>query len=239
MESWLEREELLLHGEAVERLKRAHVAILGIGGVGGYAAEALARSGIGGFTLIDGDTVSFTNINRQIIATTETVGQYKTDVMQRRIRAINPQAVVESYPCFFQADADAEFLPFAQYDYVVDAIDTVSAKLELAMQAEREGFCLISCMGTGNKFDPMAFRVADIYETKTCPLARVMRRELKKRNVKALKVVYSEEEPRTPVKTITEDGKRAVPGSISFVPPAAGLLLAGEVIKDLISGCFL
>lgn len=239
MEGWLKREELLFTETAVERLKKAHVAVLGIGGVGGYAVEALVRSGIGRLTLIDGDEVSFTNLNRQIIATTETIGRKKVDVMQERILAINPKAQVQAYHCFFLPGTEAEFLPFSRYDYVVDAIDTVSAKLELAVQAQREGFPLISCMGTGNKLDPMAFQVADIYETGVCPLARVMRRELKKRNVKALKVVYSREEVKAPQKTMTEGGKRAVPGSVSFVPPAAGLLLAGEVIKDLIQASLL
>lgn len=234
MSDWQERTKLLINDAAIERLKNAHVAVLGIGGVGGYAAEALARSGIGSFTLIDHDVISVSNRNRQIIASTDSVGRFKTDVMKERILTINPEAVVQTYHCFFLPEKEADFLPFSRYSYVVDAIDTVSAKIELAVLAEKEGFPLISSMGTGNKLDPAAFQVADIYETGICPLARVMRRELKKRGVEKLKVVYSREEPRKPVQTITEGSKRAIPGSIAFVPPVAGMIMAGEVVKDLI-----
>ncbi|MBQ8597796.1 MAG: tRNA threonylcarbamoyladenosine dehydratase [Lachnospiraceae bacterium] len=234
MSDWLERTGLLLQGEALDKLKNAHVAIFGIGGVGGYVTEALARSGVGKFTLIDNDTVSVSNINRQIIATVDTIGRYKTDVMKERILSINPEAVVNVSHCFFLPGADADFLPLNQYSYVVDAIDTVSAKIELAVKAQEEGFRLISSMGTGNKLDPTGFQVADIYKTSVCPLAKVMRRELKARGVKKLKVVYSKEEPLKPAVQMSEGSRRAIPGSVSFVPPVAGLIIAGELIKDLI-----
>lgn len=234
MSEWLKRTELLLSEEALQKLEHAHVAILGIGGVGGYVTEALARCGVGTFTLIDHDRISVSNLNRQIIATTDTVGKYKTDVMKDRILSINPKAVVHTSHCFFLPDTEADFLPFSRYSYVVDAIDTVSAKIELALRAEKEGFPLISSMGTGNKLDPGGFQVADIYQTSVCPLAKVMRRELKKRGVKRLKVVYSREEPLQPMQQLTEGSRRAIPGSIAFVPSAAGLVLAGEVVRDLI-----
>lgn len=233
MAEWLERTELLLSKEELQKLKNAHVAILGIGGVGGYAAEALARCGVGKFTLIDNDKVSVSNRNRQIIATTESVGKYKTDVMRERILSINPEAVVKTSHCFFLPEAEADFLPFGQYSYVVDAIDTVSAKIELARRSQEEGFLLISSMGTGNKLDPTKFQVTDIYKTSVCPLAKVMRRELKKRGIKKLKVVYSKEEPLKPARQISEGSRRAIPGSISFVPSVAGLILASEVVRDL------
>lgn len=234
MSDWLERTKLLINEEAAEKLENAHVAVLGIGGVGGYAVEALARSGIGSFTLIDNDMVSVSNRNRQLIALEDTVGRFKTDVMKERIFAINPAAVVHTYHCFFLPETEADFLPFSRYSYVVDAIDTVSAKIALAVMAKKEGFPLISSMGTGNKLDPAAFQVADIYETDICPLARVMRRELRKRGVEKLKVVYSREEPKKPTQTIIEGRKRAIPGSAAFVPPVAGMIMAGEVVKDLI-----
>lgn len=235
MADWQERTKLLFTEEAVEKLGKAHVLLFGIGGVGGYVAEALARSGIGRLTLVDHDTVSLSNLNRQIIATVDTVGEYKTDVMKKRILSINPKARVEVYHDFFLPGMEAGFLPLAQYSYVVDAIDTVSAKIELALRAQREGFLLISSMGTGNKLDPSAFRVADIYETKVCPLAKVMRKELRARGVEKLKVVYSEEEPISPRAQIKEGGRRAIPGSAAFVPGAAGLVIAGEVVRKLIS----
>ncbi|MCM1424400.1 MAG: tRNA threonylcarbamoyladenosine dehydratase, partial [bacterium] len=225
------------------------VAVFGVGGVGGYVCEALARSGVGALDLIDKDTVALSNINRQIIATHETVGRKKTDVMRERILSINPEAQVRVYPCFFLPE-NADSFPFAEYDYVVDAVDTVTAKIELVMRAKEAGVPIISSMGAGNKLDPLAFRVADLYETKVCPLARVMRRELKKRNVTHLKVVYSEEEPLTPLQgaadeTEVRDGgaaeclpdegvpRRQTPGSAAFVPSVAGLLIAGEVVKEL------
>ena len=234
MAEWLERTGLLLSEDALEKLKSSHVAIFGIGGVGGYVTEALARCGIGSFTLIDNDTVSVSNINRQIIATVDNVGRYKTDVMKERILSINPKAVVNVSHCFYLPDTEGDFLPLSRYSYVVDAIDTVSAKINLAVKAQEEGFPLISSMGTGNKLDPCRFEVADIYETSVCPLAKVMRRELKARGVKKLKVVYSREEPIKPLEQISEGSGRAIPGSISFVPSVAGLIIAGEIVKDLI-----
>lgn len=232
------RTRVLLGDAAMERLYHARVAVFGIGGVGGYVCEALARSGVGAFDLIDSDKVSLTNINRQIIATHETVGRYKTDVMKERILSIHPQADVRIHPCFFLPENAGEF-PFDQYDYVVDAVDTVTAKIALVLKAQEEGVPIISSMGAGNKLDAGRFQVADLYETKVCPLARVMRRELKKRNVEHLKVVYSQEEPVKPVTEgmLQEQGEqgRPVPGSVAFVPSVAGLMIAGEVVKDLIS----
>ncbi len=239
------RTELLLGKDAMERLSRSRVAIFGIGGVGGYACEALVRSGVGTLDLIDNDKVCLTNLNRQIIATRETVGQYKVNVMKERILAINPEAVVHTHPCFFLPENAADF-PFAQYDYVIDAVDTVTAKIELVMQCQETGVPIISAMGAGNKLDPTAFRVADIYKTRIDPLSRVMRRELKKRGVKELKVVYSEETPLSPIEDMagSDDGnseierpaagRRSIPGSTAFVPSVAGLIIAGEVVKDLI-----
>lgn len=238
------RTQLLLGEEAMNILSRSRVAVFGIGGVGGYAAEALARSGVGAFVLIDNDCVSLTNINRQIIATQKTVGRYKVDVMKERIHEINPEAEVEVRKCFYLPENAHEF-DFSEYSYVIDAVDIVTAKLEIIVQAQKCGVPVISCMGAGNKLDPTRFRVADIYDTKICPLARVMRRELKQRGVKKLKVVYSEEEPTRPLEPagisnqedcITEHkpaGRRDIPGSVAFVPSVAGLILAGEVIKEL------
>jgi tRNA A37 threonylcarbamoyladenosine dehydratase len=225
------RTELLFGKQAMEHLSECRVAIFGIGGVGGYVCEALARSGVGAFDLIDNDTVCFSNINRQIIATVKTVGRYKTEVMKERILDINPEAKVNTYQCFFLPENASDF-PFEEYDYVVDAIDTVTAKIELVMQCEKMGIPIISSMGAGNKLDPTQFRVADIYKTKMDPLARVMRYELKKRGIKKLKVVYSEEEPIRPAEEIIVNGK-ATPGSTAFVPSVAGLTIASEVIKDL------
>lgn len=239
------RTEMLLGGEAMDRLSRARVAVFGIGGVGGYVCEALARSGVGALDLIDRDRVALSNVNRQIIATQKTVGKYKTDVMRERILDINPQARVCVHPCFFLPE-NADDFPFPDYDYVVDAVDTVTAKIELVMRAQAAGVPVISSMGAGNKLDATAFRVADLYETRVCPLARVMRRELKKRNVERLKVVYSEEEPMTPEissddgrgngcgeETFRDTARRQTPGSTAFVPSVAGLIIAGEVVKDL------
>lgn len=235
MEDWQARTKLLLSDEQAERLEAAHIAVFGIGGVGGYVVEALARSGIGHLTLIDHDTISVSNLNRQIIATREHIGEFKVNVMKERILSINPEAEVRIFHCFFLPGEPAEFFPLSQYSYVVDAIDTISAKIELAYLAQQEGFRLISSMGTGNKLDSSRFQVADIYETKVCPLAKVMRKELRARGIERLKVVYSEEEPLTPRMQIREGTRRSVPGSISFVPAAAGLMIAGEVIKDLIN----
>lgn len=234
MSDWQERTGLLLPEGAKEKLAASHVALFGLGGVGGYVAEALARGGIGHLTLIDNDTVSASNLNRQLVATTKTIGEYKTKVMKERILAINPGARVDTYECFFLPDTKADFLPLSQYSYVVDAIDTMTAKIELAVRAKEEGFLLISCMGTGNKLDASRFRVADVFETKVCPVAKVMRRELKVRGVEHLKVVYSEEVPLKPRVQLKGEAGRAIPGSVSFVPPAAGFILAGEVIKDLV-----
>ena len=242
------RTQLLLGQEGMEKLFQARVAVFGIGGVGGYTVEALARSGVGTLDLIDDDRICLTNLNRQIFATHKTVGQYKVDIAQQRILEINPKAVVHTYKTFY-APQTAELFDFTQYDYVVDAIDTVTGKLELVEQAEKAGVPIISSMGAGNKMDPTAFEVADIYETSVCPLARVMRRELKRRGIRKLKVVYSKEPPMTPIddmsiscrtNCICPPGtarkctqRRQVPGSNAFVPSVVGLIIAGEVVKDL------
>ncbi len=223
MEQPFSRTELLLGAEGVKRLHNASVAVFGIGGVGGYVVEALARSGVGCLHLIDHDTVSVSNLNRQIIATVSTIGRYKVDVARERVLDINPEAKVSVYRTFFVPDKAEEF-DFAGYDYVVDAIDTVTGKLALIMEAKQAGTPVISSMGAGNKLDASAFEVADIYQTSVCPLAKVMRRELKKRGVRKLKVVYSREQPVSSSRP---------PGSNAFVPAVAGLILAGEVVKDL------
>lgn len=230
------RTELLLGEEAVEKLKNARVAVFGIGGVGGYTAEALVRSGIGAIDIIDNDTVSITNVNRQIYATTDTVGRFKTDVAKERMKSINPDVTVNDYKVFYMPET-AHFFDFTSYDYVVDAIDTVTGKIELILNAKKANTPIISSMGAGNKLNPTAFEVADIYETSVCPLARVMRRELKQRGVDSLKVVYSKEKPLTPKCASTEEGieRRSIPGSVAFVPPVVGLIAAGEVIKDIIA----
>ncbi len=233
MANQFERTELLIGEAAIEKLKSTHVAVFGVGGVGGFVVEALARSGVGNFDLIDKDVVSLTNINRQIIATHKTIGQYKVDVMKDRILEINPEAVVHVHKCFFLPETAREF-DFSQYSYIVDAVDTVTAKLQLVMEAQAAGVPIISSMGAGNKLDPTRFEVTDIYKTQMCPLAKTMRRELKKRGVKKLKVVFSAEEPITPLKELKEEGRRSTPGSVAFVPSVAGLILAGEVIRDLI-----
>ena len=226
------RTELLLGEENMARLEKARVAIFGVGGVGGYVAEALARTGIGTLDLIDHDRVSESNINRQIIATYDTVGRLKVDVMKERIHSINPQAKVNTYPYFFLPENAGEF-DFTQYDYVVDAVDTITAKIQLVMQAKEAKVPVISSMGAGNKLNPQDFEVADIYKTSVCPLAKVMRRELKARGIKELKVVYSKEIPKTPNVILKEGGKKQVPGSVAFVPSAVGLIIASEVVKDL------
>lgn len=228
------RTELLLGAEKLNRLKNSTVAVFGVGGVGGYVAEALARSGVGHIVLIDNDVVSITNINRQIIALHSTVGRPKTEVMAERIKDINPDADVKIRNCFYTPQTSMEF-DFTEYDYVVDAIDTVSGKIELVMQAQKCGTPIICSMGAGNKLDPAAFEVSDIYKTEVCPLARVMRYELKKRGVKKLKVVYSKEKPITPLENVECDvtQKRVTPGSAAFVPSVAGLIIASEVVKDL------
>lgn len=220
------RTELLIGGEALQRLRRARVAVFGVGGVGGYTVEALARSGVGSFDLIDNDAVAPSNINRQIIATWNTVGQYKADVMKERILSINPHAQVNVRKCFFLPENAAEF-DFSDYSYVVDAVDTVTAKIEIILRAKAARVPVISSMGAGNKLDPTKFCVTDIYRTEVCPLAKVMRRELRKRGVESLKVVYSTEAAIRPA------GEKTL-GSIAFVPSVAGLIVAGEVVKDLI-----
>ena len=245
------RTELLLGKEAMERLEKSRVAVFGIGGVGGYVCEALVRSGVGAFDLIDDDKVCLTNLNRQIIATRKTVGQYKAEVMRDRILEINPKADVRIHKCFFLPENADEF-PFEEYDYIVDAVDTVTAKIELVMKAQACNVPIISSMGAGNKLDPAAFEVADIYKTSVCPLAKVMRRELRKRGVDHLKVVYSKEEARQPIEDMAIScrehcvcppgtahkctQRRAIPGSIAFVPSVVGLIIAGEVVKDLSEG---
>lgn len=242
------RTQLLLGEDAMKKLADMRVAVFGIGGVGGYVCEALVRSGIGHFDLIDDDKVCLTNINRQIIATRKTIGKYKVDVMKERMLDINPEVEVNVHKCFFLPENADEF-PFAEYDYVVDAVDTVTAKIELVMKSQKEGVPIMSSMGAGNKLDASAFRVADIYKTQMCPLAKVMRRELKKREVKKLKVVYSEEKPTRPIEDMSIScrtdcicppgaehkctERRDIPGSVAFVPSVAGLIIAGEVIKDL------
>ena len=242
------RAQLLFGQEGMERPYHARVAVFGIGGVGGYTVEALARSGVGTLDLIDDDRVCLTNVNRQIFATRKTVGQYKVDVAEQRIREINPDAVVYTYKTFYTPETAAQF-DFTQYDYVVDAIDTVTGKLELVEQARRAQVSIISCMGAGNKVDPTAFEMADIFETSVCPLARVMRQELKKRGIRHLKMVYSKEPALTPIEDLSIScrahcicppgtarkctQRRQVPGSNAFVPSVAGLIIAGEVVKDL------
>lgn len=231
------RSELLLGADGIKKLEKSRVAVFGVGGVGSYAVEALARSGIGALDLIDDDVVSLTNINRQLIALHSTVGRAKVDVAAERLADINPDCAVRTFRTFYTPETAGQF-DFSQYDYVVDAIDTVSGKIALAVQAEAAGVPIISAMGAGNKLDPTAFEVADINKTSVCPLARVMRRELKKRGIKNLKVVYSKEEALTPLDCEEENGvhkKRRTPGSVAFVPSVAGLIIAGEVIKDLIN----
>ncbi len=242
------RTGLLLGESAMERLERARVAVFGVGGVGGYVVEALARSGVGGLDIVDSDVVSVSNINRQIIALHSTVGRYKVDVMAERIRDINPACRVTAHRCFYLPETKDAF-DFSQYDYVVDAVDTVTAKLALVMEAQAHNIPIISSMGAGNKLNPAGFCVADIYETSVCPLAKVMRRELKKRGVEHLKVVYSREEARKPLpeSELSEAGmkgenhvegavgvqKHVIPGSMAFVPSVAGLIIASEVIRDI------
>lgn len=242
------RTQLLLGESAMQELANKRVAVFGIGGVGGYACEALVRSGIGAFDLIDDDKVCLTNLNRQIIATRKTVGRYKTEVMKERMLEINPNVDVRIHNCFFLPE-NADKFPFNEYDYIIDAVDTVTAKISIVMKANELGIPVISSMGAGNKLDPTAFMVADIYKTRVCPLAKVMRRELKKRGVKKLKVVYSEEQPTRPIEDMSIScrtncicppgaehkctERRDIPGSVAFVPSVVGLIIAGEVIKDI------
>ena len=245
------RTELLIGKSGMEKLKRARVAVFGIGGVGGYVCEALVRSGVGAFDLVDDDKVCLTNLNRQIIATRKTVGKYKVEVMRERILEINPDCDVRVHQCFYLPETADQF-NFSDYDYVVDAVDTVTAKVTLVLEAQKAGVPIISCMGAGNKLDPTRFRVADIYKTSGCPLARVMRTALRKRGVKHLKVVYSDEIPTRPIEDMSIScrshcicppgakhkctERRDIPGSTAFVPSVAGLIIAGEVVKDLAKG---
>lgn len=256
MSEQFSRTELLLGNESMDRLANARVAVFGIGGVGGYTVEALVRSGIGAIDLIDSDTVCESNLNRQIIATWDAIGQFKVDAMKERIMQINPKCKVEVHRCFYLPET-AEDFDFGEYDYVVDAVDTVTAKIQLVMHAKECNVPIISSMGAGNKLNPAEFEVTDIYKTSVCPLAKVMRRELKKRGVKKLKVVYSKEEPITPmnIEGITTENqcdtngigedvgkedtgfgtkKRVTPGSVAFVPSVVGLIIASEVVKDLV-----
>ena len=252
MEDQFSRTELLYGAEAMKKLASSRVAVFGIGGVGGYVVEALARSGIGALDLIDDDKVCLTNINRQIIATRKTVGKYKVDVAEERVHDISPDCVVRTYKTFFLPETENQF-DFSEYDYVVDAIDTVTGKLAIVKKADDAKVPVISSMGAGNKVNPAAFEVADIYETSICPLAKVMRRECRKRNIKALKVVYSKETPRRPLEDMSISCKencicppgaqrtctqrRDIPGSTAFVPSVVGLIIAGEIINDIASKC--
>ena len=235
MDNQFSRSRMMFGSDGIKKLNISRVAVFGVGGVGGYAVEALARTGVGTIDLIDNDTVSLSNINRQIIATHKTVGQLKVDAARDRILEINPNCNVNCYQTFFTAETADEF-DFSLYDYVVDAIVTVSGKIELAVQCEKAGTPIISSMGAGNKLDPTRFEVSDIYKTSVCPLAKVMRRELKARSVKHLKVVYSKEEPLKPVCDCGEiqQGRRSIPASNAFVPSVVGLIIAGEVIKDIL-----
>ncbi len=233
MEDMFSRTRMLLGEEAMARLARARVAVFGVGGVGGYVVEALARSGIGALDLIDSDRVVLSNLNRQIIATRNTLGMLKVDAAKARVLSVNPDCAVRTWPVFYLPETADQF-DFSQYDYVVDAIDTVAGKLQLIEAAKAAGTAVISSMGAGNKLDPTAFRVADISETSVCPLARVMRRELRKRGVEHVKVVYSTEPALSPAPADGDTHRRATPGSVAFVPSVAGLIIAGEVIKDLI-----
>ena len=248
MPNQFSRTQLLLGKEAMDALSASRVAVFGIGGVGGYVCEALVRSGVGAFDLIDDDKICLTNLNRQLIATRSTVGKYKVDVMEARMKDINPNVDIRTHKCFFLPENADEF-PFSEYDYIVDAVDTVSAKLSLAVKAQEAGVPIISSMGAGNKLDATAFRVADIYKTSMDPLARVMRRELKKRGVKKLKVVYSQEQPIRPVEDMSIScrthciyppgakhkctERRDIPGSTAFVPSVVGLIIAGEIVRDI------
>ena len=230
-ESQFSRTELLLGEKSVENLAKKRIAVFGAGGVGGFVCEGLVRAGVGSLDIIDKDTVALSNINRQLIALHSTVGMNKVDVLEKRLKDINPNLVLRKYKCFFLPETSDSF-DFREYDYVVDAIDTVTGKIELVLKAKEAGVPVISAMGAGNKLDPTAFQVADIYKTSVCPLARVMRRELKKRGIEKLEVVYSKEEP---LKPDFAEGEEVVPGSVSFVPSVMGLIIAGEIVKDLTS----
>lgn len=237
MEDIFDRTRIVLGDDAIDKLKRSHVAIFGVGGVGGYAIEAIVRSGVGEVTIVDNDTVSPSNINRQIIALHSTIGEKKIDVAEKRIKDINPECIVHKSDSFFLPGMEEEF-SFSSFSYVVDAIDTVSGKIALIEAANKYSIPIISSMGAGNKLDPTLFTITDIYKTNTDPLSRVMRRELKKRGIKKLKVVWSPEKPITPIKTMEEDNskRRSTPGSVAFVPSVSGLIMAGEIIRTLAQG---
>lgn len=237
MANWLSRTQLMLGTAATSVLSHSRVAVFGIGGVGGYAAEALVRSGVGAIDLVDSDVVEPTNLNRQIVATRETLGIPKVDAMAARIVGINPQCQVAAHRCFYSPETKSQF-DFTHYDYVVDAVDTVTAKLQLVEEAQRCGTPIVCSMGAANKLDPSAFEVADIYDTSVCPLAKIVRKECRKRGIGRLKVVYSKEPAHQPIGGVSGEtsanGRHTVPGSVAFVPPVAGLILAGEVVKDLV-----
>ena len=228
-----ERTRILIGDEALARLRAARVAVFGVGGVGGYVVEALSRSGVGALDLVDNDTVGLTNLNRQIIATHSTVGRYKVDVAAERVADINPDCAVRTYKIFYLPETEGEF-DFTQYDYIVDAIDTVAAKISLVLNAQRVGTPILCALGTGNKLDPGKLEIGDLYDTSVCPLARVMRRELRRRGVTHLQVLWSREEPIKPIPSEEETTRRSVPGSTAFVPPTAGLMIASEVVRQLI-----
>ena len=232
-QEWLERTRLIYGAENLDKLRNARIAVFGIGGVGGYAVEALARSGVGALDLFDGDTVAASNLNRQITATVRSIRRNKVDVMKERILEINPEARVNARVFFF-LPANSHEIDFSQFDYIIDAIDTIAGKIELVIKSREAGAAIISAMAAGNKVDPAAFEVADIYDTQICPISRVMRRELRRRGIERLKVVYSKEPPVAPREIISSGGKRQVPGSNAFVPAAAGLIIAGEVVRDII-----
>lgn len=235
IEEQLSRTTMLIGQEGVMKLQKSHVAVFGLGGVGGSVVEGLVRAGIGEFTIVDNDIICLSNLNRQIIATHETIGRKKVQAMANRMKAINPQVKIHMMECFFLPETSSDF-DFSQYNYVVDAIDTVTGKLEIIEQAKKSQTPVISCMGTGNKLHPELFQIADISKTSVCPLAKVMRRELKKREIDHIKVLYSKEEPIVPDKATIQEStsRRGLPGSISFAPPIAGLLIAGEVIRDIL-----
>lgn len=228
----LSRTELLVGAEGIEKLNKSNVLVFGVGGVGSYAVEALVRGGVGSITIVDGDTVSLTNINRQLVATTSTIGKLKTDVAHDRIKDIMPTTNVNAMPIFYTKDNE-EVIDFTKYNYIIDCIDMVTSKIMIIEKAKKLGIPVISSMGTGNKFHPEMFEVADISKTSICPLAKVMRKELKNRRITKVKVVYSKELPKTPANSL-EQGKRQIPGSVSFVPPVAGMILASEVIRELL-----
>lgn len=233
MTNWLQREELLIGYKNIEKLKNSKVIVFGLGGVGGYTAEALVRAGIGEISLVDNDTINETNINRQIFATTKTVNRLKVEAAKERLLEINPNLEVETYNLFFNKE-NSNSIDFSKYDYIVDAIDTVSSKIELIVCAKNSNTKIISSMGTGNKLNPLDFLVSDISKTSVCPLARVMRQELKKRTIEKLKVVYSKETPKKPFENLFNEQNKQIPSSISFVPPIAGLIMASEIVKDIL-----